>query len=49
MEPGWGVMTEGILTFVVVLTVLLTVIEQKNCQLAPLSVGFAVAVSSSAG
>ncbi|XP_048762384.2 aquaporin-8-like [Ostrea edulis] len=49
VEPGWGVMTEGILTFVVVLTVLLTVIEQKNCQLAPLSVGFAVAVSSSAG
>ena len=48
-EPGWGVFSEAILTFILVLTVLTTVANEKHCQLAPLCIGFSVVVTSSAG
>ena len=48
-ERGWGVFSEAILTFILVLTVLTTVANDKHCQLAPLYIGFSVVVTSSAG
>ncbi|XP_078319376.1 aquaporin-8-like isoform X3 [Crassostrea virginica] len=48
-EPGWGVFSEAILTFILVLTVLTTVANDKHCQLAPLYIGSSVVVTSSAG
>ena len=48
-EPGWGVFSEAILTFILVLTFLSTVANDKHCQLAPLCIGFSVVVTSSAG
>lgn len=48
VKPGWGVMTEALLTFIIVLTFLHSVVDKKS-KVAPLSVGFSVAACSSAG
>ncbi|XP_062605117.1 aquaporin-8-like isoform X2 [Saccostrea cucullata] len=48
-EPGWGVLTEAILTFMLILTVLMTTIDEKKHKLAPLAIGFAVTVGVMAG
>lgn len=46
--PGWAILAEGILTFLLVFTVLMTAVEEKS-NLAPLAIGFAVAVDIIAG
>lgn len=48
VKPGWGVMTEAILTFIIVLTFLHSKVDKKS-QHAPLSVGLSVAACSFAG
>ncbi|XP_062605123.1 aquaporin-8-like [Saccostrea cucullata] len=48
-EPGWGVLTEAILTFMLILTVLMTTMDEKKQKLAPLAIGFAVTVGVMAG
>ncbi|XP_065923542.1 aquaporin-8 isoform X1 [Magallana gigas] len=48
VKPGWGVMTEALLTFIIVLTFLHSLVDKKS-KLAPLSVGLTVAVCSAAG
>ncbi|XP_062605110.1 uncharacterized protein LOC134266919 [Saccostrea cucullata] len=48
-EPGWGVVTEAILTFMLILTVLMTTMDEKKHKLAPLAIGFAVTVGVMAG
>lgn len=48
VKAGWGVMTEAILTFIIVLTFLHSVVDKKS-QIAPLSVGFSVASCFSVG
>ena len=47
--PGWAILAEGILTFLLVFTVLLTAVDEENSSLAPLAIGFAVAVDIIAG
>lgn len=48
MKPGWGVMTEALLTFIIVLTFLHSVVDKRS-KLAPLSVGVSVAACSFVG
>lgn len=48
VKPGWGIMTEAILTFIIVLTFLHSKVDKKS-QHAPLSVGLSVAACSFAG
>lgn len=48
VKPGWGVMIEALLTFIIVLTFLHSVIDKRS-KLAPLSVGFSVAACSFVG
>lgn len=48
MKPGWGVMTEALLTFIIVLTFLHSLVDKRS-KLAPLSVGFSVAACSFVG
>ncbi|XP_062580742.1 aquaporin-8-like [Saccostrea cucullata] len=48
-RPGWGVLTEAILTFMLILTVLITTMDEKKHKLAPLAIGFAVTVGVMAG
>lgn len=45
VKPGWGIMTEAILTFIIVLTFLHSKVDKKS-QHAPLSVGLSVAACS---
>lgn len=50
IEPGWAVLCEGILTFILVFTVLMTAVDNRTkSKLAPLAIGFAVAVDILAG
>lgn len=49
-EAGWGVMVEGLLSFFVVLTYIMTYVNhQTKSQFAPLAVGFAVIAATLAG
>lgn len=47
--PGWSILAEGILTFLLVFTVLMTAVDDEKSNLAPLAIGFAVAVDIIAG
>ncbi|XP_062605108.1 aquaporin-8-like [Saccostrea cucullata] len=47
--PGWAILAEGILTFLLVFTVLLTAVDENKTKLAPLAIGFSVAVDIIAG
>lgn len=47
--PGWAILAEGILTFLLVFTVLMTAVDEEKSNLAPLAIGFAVAVDIIAG
>lgn len=50
VEPGWGLLIELVLTTVLVFTVLMTAVNPKTkTNLAPLAIGFAVAVDIMAG
>lgn len=51
VEPGWAVMCEAILTFVLVFTVLMNALDKRNQDsvLTPLAIGFAVAVDIMGG
>ncbi|KAK3091663.1 hypothetical protein FSP39_021648, partial [Pinctada imbricata] len=50
VEAGWAVLTEGVLTFMLVLTVLLAAVDNKTkSSLAPLAIGFVVIVDIMAG
>ncbi|XP_062574402.1 aquaporin-8-like [Saccostrea cucullata] len=46
---GWAVLAEGILTFLLVFTVLLTAVDENKTKLAPLAIGFSVVVDIIAG
>ncbi|KAJ8318385.1 hypothetical protein KUTeg_003476 [Tegillarca granosa] len=49
-EPGWAILCEGILTFILVFTVLMNAVDVKTKNnLAPLAIGFTVAVDILAG
>ena len=49
-EPGWGLFAEGILTVLVVLTVLMTTLDDHDEQhLSPFAVGFSILVGVTAG
>ncbi|XP_062592013.1 aquaporin-8-like, partial [Saccostrea cucullata] len=39
-EPGWAVLIEGILTFIVTFIVLLTTLDKKKRKMSPLAIGF---------
>lgn len=47
--PGWSILAEGVLTFLLVFTVLMTAVDEEKSSLAPLAIGFAVAVDIIAG
>ncbi|XP_076073499.1 aquaporin-8-like isoform X2 [Mytilus galloprovincialis] len=51
VEPGWAVLCEAILTFVLVFTVLMNALDKRNQDsvLTPLAIGFAVAVDIMGG
>lgn len=50
VEPGWGLLIEMVLTTVLVFTVLMTAVNARTkTKLAPLAIGFAVAVDIMAG
>ncbi|XP_045214725.2 aquaporin-8-like [Mercenaria mercenaria] len=50
VEPGWGLLIEMVLTTVLVFTVLMSAVNPKTkTSLAPLAIGFAVAVDIMAG
>ncbi|XP_053380109.1 aquaporin-8-like [Mercenaria mercenaria] len=50
VEPGWGLLIEMLLTTVLVFTVLMSAVNPKTkTSLAPLAIGFAVAVDIMAG
>ena len=45
VEPGWAILIEAVLTTVLVFTVLMAAVNtQTQSKLAPLAIGFAVAV-----
>ena len=45
VEPGWAILAEAVLTTVLVFTVLMNAVNVKTKNnLAPLAIGFAVAV-----
>lgn len=48
VKPGWGIMIEALLTFIIVLTFLHSVVDKRS-QLAPLSVGVSVSACSFVG
>lgn len=49
-EAGWGVMVEGLLSFFVVFTYIMTYVNhQTKSQFAPLAVGFAIIAATLAG
>ena len=49
-EAGWAIFVEGLLTFILVFTVLLTAVDDVNkTSLAPLAIGFVVSVDIMAG
>lgn len=51
VQPGWAILCEGILTFVLVFTVLMNALDKRNKDsvLTPLAIGFAVAVDIMGG
>lgn len=51
VQPGWAILCEGILTFVLVFTVLVNALDKRNKDsvLTPLAIGFAVAVDIMGG
>ncbi|XP_052071843.1 aquaporin-8-like [Mytilus californianus] len=51
VEPGWAILCEAILTFVLVFTVLMNALDKRNQDsvLTPLAIGFAVAVDIMGG
>lgn len=48
-EPGWGLLAEGILTFILVLTVLMVTVDENKQQLSPLVTGLSIVVGVMAG
>jgi glycerol uptake facilitator-like aquaporin len=51
VQPGWAILCEGILTFVLVFTVLMNALDKRNKDsvLTPLAIGFAVGVDIMGG
>lgn len=50
ITPGWGILCEVLLTTLLVLTVLMSAVDKRNLnKVAPLAIGFAVAVDILAG
>lgn len=50
VEPGWGVLIEVLLTFLLVFTVIMAAVNAKTkTSLAPLAIGFAVVTDILAG
>lgn len=50
VEPGWGVLIEFLLTFLLVFTVIMAAVNSKTkTSLAPLAIGFTVVVDILAG
>lgn len=48
-EPGWGLLAEGILTFILVLTVLMVTIDENKQQLSPLVTSLSIVVGVMSG
>ncbi|XP_062605115.1 aquaporin-8-like [Saccostrea cucullata] len=48
-EPGWAVLIEGILTFILTFTVLLTSLDKKKKKMSPLAIGFSVIACAMSG
>ena len=49
-EPGWGLFAEGIMTVLVVLTVLMTTLDEHDeHHLSPFAIGFSILVGVTAG
>ncbi|XP_062605113.1 aquaporin-8-like isoform X2 [Saccostrea cucullata] len=48
-EPGWAVLIEGILTFIVTLTVCITALDKTKKKMSPLAVGFSVIACAMSG
>ncbi|XP_062605116.1 aquaporin-8-like isoform X1 [Saccostrea cucullata] len=48
-KPGWAILIEGILTFIVTLTVFITALDKKRRKLSPLAIGFSVIACAMSG